>query len=45
VECELVRGDGGVFDVFMDGDLIFSKHRENRFPESTEIREALRARA
>ena len=33
----LVRGDNGVFDVVVDGELIFSKHAQGRFPEEEEI--------
>lgn len=33
-----------MFDVVADGDLIFSKHDEQRFPEHDEIIAALRAR-
>lgn len=33
-----------MFDVVADGDLIFSKHTEERFPEHDEIIAALRAR-
>ncbi len=37
LDVELVKGSGGVFDVF-DGDrLVFSKHDEHRFPEADEI--------
>jgi len=43
VKCELIRGDSGIFDVVVDGDLLFSKHEEDRFPEIAEILEALRA--
>jgi selenoprotein W-related protein len=32
-----VPGTGGVFDVEVDGKIIFSKHKENRFPEENEI--------
>lgn len=45
MDCELIRGDGGVFDVVADGDLLFSKQKEDRFPEAAEILEALRARS
>ncbi len=45
VEAELVKGDNGIFDVVADGDLVFSKHVEGRFPENEEVIEALRARA
>jgi len=44
VAPELIRGDGGVFDVVVDGELIFSKHDEGRFPEEDEILAALGAR-
>lgn len=33
----LVEGSGGVFDVVLDGKLIFSKKQEHRFPELQEI--------
>jgi selT/selW/selH-like putative selenoprotein len=36
-EVELVAGTGGVFAVFREGELIFSKNREKRFPETAEI--------
>lgn len=39
---QLVKGDNGVFDVVADGRLVFSKHREGRFPEEEEVLEALR---
>jgi hypothetical protein len=29
-----VKGDEGVFDVFADGHLVFSKHEQGRFPTS-----------
>lgn len=32
-----VPSTGGVFDVEVDGTTIFSKHKENRFPEPNEI--------
>jgi predicted Rdx family selenoprotein len=32
-----------VFDVAADGKLVFSKHREGRYPEPEEIIGALRA--
>ncbi len=37
VDSELVKGGGGVFDVFVDGELIFSKKSEGRFPDHGEI--------
>ena len=40
----LVEGDGGVFDVVVDGELLFSKHRVGRFPEPGEVLAAIRER-
>lgn len=37
VETELVKGYGGVFDVRVDGDLVFSKADFSRFPKEGEI--------
>lgn len=37
VEPELICGGGGIFDVVVDGDMIFSKHEAGRFPEPDEI--------
>ena len=38
-----MRGGGGVFDVSVDGKLLFSKHKQGRFPEPGEILSILRA--
>ncbi len=40
----LIEGGGGVFDVTIDGELVFSKRRVHRFPEAREIVAAIRAR-
>jgi len=37
VESKLTAGSGGVFDVSVDGKVIFSKKSEGRFPEPEEI--------
>jgi len=37
VEPELICGGGGIFDVVVDGEMIFSKHEAGRFPEPDEI--------
>jgi predicted Rdx family selenoprotein len=42
VEPELAKGVNGIFDVAADGKLIFSRHRDARFPGTDEIIEALR---
>lgn len=44
IEVELIEGGGGVFDVFSDGDRVFSKHTEGRFPNEGEILALLRKR-
>jgi len=42
VEAKLIRGGGGIFDVTVDGDLVFSKFGVGRFPNSGEVVEAVR---
>jgi len=37
IESKLIEGSGGVFDVRVDGELIFSKKVAGRFPEDNEI--------
>jgi len=37
VEPELVKGRGGVFEVIVDGALLFSKRALGRFPEEGEV--------
>ena len=37
VDPELIKGKGGIFDVVVDGELIFSKHNVGRFPQDEEI--------
>jgi selenoprotein W-related protein len=37
VSAELVEGHGGVFDVTVDGKLVYSKHETNRFPTNDEV--------
>ncbi len=39
--AEMTEGEKSQFDVFADGDLVFSKQREKRFPELPEILAAL----
>lgn len=43
VEAQLIKGDNGVFDVFANGKLIFSKDATGRYPDEHEIVEALRS--
>jgi len=37
VNIEFIKGSGGDFEVVKDGDLIFSKRKEGRFPNPSEI--------
>ena len=41
VDAELIRGKDGVFDVRVDGALVFSKHQVHRFPEPGEVEAAI----
>jgi selT/selW/selH-like putative selenoprotein len=36
-EVDLIEGEKGIFDVAVDGELVFSKHAAGRFPEEKEI--------
>jgi selenoprotein W-related protein len=42
-ELTLVMGSNGVFDVVVDGELLFSKHAEGRHAEAGEVLERFRA--
>jgi len=42
VEAEVVKSGGGVFDVVVDGKLVFSKDRTGRFPNVGEISKLLK---
>jgi len=37
VDAELVKGVQGIFDVYVDGKRVFSRHEEKRFPEPQDI--------
>jgi len=39
----LHKGDNGIYDVVVDGTLVFSKHEVGRFPDDGEVVEAIRA--
>jgi len=41
VKASLVEGGGGVFDVEVGGQLLFSKHQTSRFPRYQEIPTAI----
>jgi len=40
----LVPGDHGVYDVEVDGDVLFSLDNATRFPETSELIETIRTR-
>ncbi len=37
IEATLIKGGGGVFDVALDDEIIYSKHDTGRFPTNEEI--------
>jgi len=41
---ELIPGGSGIFEVSVDGHLLFSKRQSVRFPKGDEIVKALRSR-
>ncbi len=43
-EVALVPGTGGIFEVRLDGKLIFDRNTEGRFPESKELKQLVRDR-
>ena len=43
-EVALVPGSGGIFEVGVDGEAVFSTKSHGRFPETRELRELLRDR-
>lgn len=43
-EVALAPGSGGVFDIRLDGELLFSRQERRRFPESKELKQLIRDR-
>lgn len=43
-EVALAPGTGGIFEVKLDGEIIFSRKQEGRFPESKELKQLVRDR-
>lgn len=41
---QLIKGKDGVFEITVDGDLVFSKRSLGRFPDPGEVVEILRRR-
>ena len=44
IDASAVEGQQSQYDVLADGELVFSKQREGRFPEDDEILALLSAR-
>lgn len=40
----LVPGTGGIFEVRLDGEILFSRKEAQRFPESKELKQLIRDR-
>jgi selT/selW/selH-like putative selenoprotein len=43
VQTDMRAGSGGIFDVALDGELVFRKWDENRFPTNAEILDQIAA--
>ena len=37
MDAELIAGGGGIFDVKVDGDLVYSKHETGEFPNESRL--------
>lgn len=43
-ELALVPSDSGMFDVWLDGERLFSRKQQGRFPDSSELKQLVRDR-
>jgi selenoprotein W-related protein len=43
-ELAFISGTGGIFEVRLDGETVFSRKQEGRFPESKELKRLVRDR-
>ena len=43
-EVALVPGTGGIFEIRLDGDLVWSRKEQGRFPEAKELKQLVRDR-
>lgn len=41
IDAELIEGSNGIFDIAVDGRVVFSKQAEQRFPKHEEIVERI----
>jgi selenoprotein W-related protein len=44
ITSELIKSGGGVFEIELNGELIFSKKAKGRFPEDREVFDAIAAK-
>jgi selenoprotein W-related protein len=44
VEVALIPGVGGILDVRLDGETIFSRKEQGRFPDAKELKQLIRDR-
>jgi selenoprotein W-related protein len=44
VDSKMIPGSGGIFDVVVDGEKVFSKHSVGRFPDPGEVTRLLERR-
>jgi len=42
VESRLIEGSKGIFDVKVDGKLMYSKHKTHKFPDKGEVARLLK---
>jgi selenoprotein W-related protein len=42
IEVQLIEGAGGIFDVKLGGNLVYSKHETGSFPDEDELIASLR---
>jgi selT/selW/selH-like putative selenoprotein len=38
IDAELIKGGGGIFDIKLDGKLVYSKNQTGFFPSDDDIR-------
>lgn len=44
LKAELIKSDGGVYEITMNGELIYSKRKTGVFPADSEIIDKIRER-
>ena len=43
-EMALIPKTGGLFEIYVDGDILWSRKEQGRFPEITELKQLIRDR-